>query len=396
MERISAKMLFGELKLKSLKKMGKKELLDTVGINLYPMVSWYFNDSFRGENRKFEPAILDLLYAKKLFLKPITKIIDDKKRRDDIPEGLSVMLYDYLEKMYSRMEEKLQSNQADYAPSDETKEAYKAAMEEWKELRAMVEDITKLSAKKTIKKLIKLGMKEEYAIMIAPHIVPKEFLNKHNVRKYLFRLNQALYKVQKLSIDTNKDDEYVVRTGVNLAQSDLKVIESIYQLALDGADRETVINGLVGVSLEEKSRALDTFTQPQLALYNKISQFVLSVLEGEIIFAPNIKWDKLSKKELKKTKKEYSFDKKDFKAFFNAYRVERTKDAKRNRDGARRIQFDSLNTEEYATTVKYYNKYLKEQSKSYLQSSDAEKAVVESSIAEDKEKKAPKKASKKK
>ena len=249
--------------------MGKKELLDTVGINLYPMVSWYFNDSFRGENRKFEPAILDLLYAKKLFLKPITKIIDDKKRRDDIPEGLSVMLYDYLEKMYSRMEEKLQSNQADYAPSDETKEAYKAAMEEWKELRAMVEDITKLSAKKTIKKLIKLGMKEEYAIMIAPHIVPKEFLNKHNVRKYLFRLNQALYKVQKLSIDTNKDDEYVVRTGVNLAQSDLKVIESIYQLALDGADRETVINGLVGVSREKKSRALDTFTQPQLALYTK-------------------------------------------------------------------------------------------------------------------------------
>ena len=396
MERISAKMLFGELKLKSLKKMGKKELLDTVGINLYPMVSWYFNDSFRGENRKFEPAILDLLYAKKLFLKPITKIIDDKKRRDDIPEGLSVMLYDYLEKMYSRMEEKLQSNQADYAPSDETKEAYKAAMEEWKELRTMVEDITKLSAKKTIKKLIELGMKEEYAVMIAPHIVPKEFLNKHNVRKYLFRLNQALYKVQKLSIDTNKDDEYVVRTGVNLAQSDLKVIESIYQLALDGADRETVINGLVGVSLEKKSRALDTFTQPQLALYNKISQFVLSVLEGEIIFAPNIKWDKLSKKEFKKAKKEYSFDKKDFKAFFNAYRVERTKDAKRNRDGARRIQFDSLNTEEYATTVKYYNKYLKEQSKSYLQSSDAEKAVVESSIVEDKEKKAPKKASKKK
>lgn len=397
MERVSAKLLFNELKLKGLKKMGKKELLDTVGINLYPMVSWYFNDSFRGENRKFEPAILDLLYAKKLFLKPITKIINDKKRRDDVPEGLAVMLYDYLEKMYSRMEEKLQSNQADYAPSDETKEAYKNAMDEWKELRVMVEDITKVSAKKTIKKLIKLGMKEEYAIIIAPHIVPKEFLNKHNVRKYLFRLNQALYKVQKLSIETNKDDEFIVKTGVNLAQSDLKVIASIYQLALDGADRDTVINGLVGVALEKKSRALDTFTAPQLALYNKISQFVLAVLEGEIIFAPNIKWDKLSKKELKKAKKEYAFDKKAFKQFFNSYRIERTKDAKRNRDGARRIQFDSLNPEEYEMTVKYYNKYLKEQSKAYLQSTDAEKAAVESSIAteETKEKKAPKKASKK-
>ena len=397
MERVSAKLLFNELKLKSLKKMGKKELLDTVSLNLYPLVTWYFNDSFRGENRKFEPAILDLLYAKKLFLKPILKIIDDKKRRDDVPEGLAVMLYDYLEKMYSRMEEKLQSDQADYAPSDETKEAYKSAMENWKELRSMVEDITKTTAKKTIKKLMKLGMKEEYAIAVAPHIVPKEYLNKHNVRKYLFRLNQALYRVQKQSIETGKNDEYVVKTGINLAQSDLKSIEAIYQLALDGADRDTVINGLVGIALEKKSRALDAFTPPQLALYNKISQFVLAVLEGEIVFAPNIKWDKISKKELKKAKKEYAFDKKAFKQFFNSYRVERTKDAKRNRDGARRIQFDSLNPEEYEMTVKYYNKYLKEQSKSYLQSSDAEKAAVESSISkEEKEKKATKKASKSK
>lgn len=372
MERINAKLLFNELKLKSLKKMGKKELLDTISLNLYPLVEWYFNESFRGDNRKFEPVVLDLLYNKKLFLKPIIKIINDKKRRDDVPSGLSVMLYDYLEKMYSRIEERLQNSQAEFAPSEEMKAAQQSAIEEWKELRSMVEEVTQVISKKTIKKLIKIGLKEEYALELSPHIVPKEYLNKHNVRKYLFRLNQALYKVQKNSVNSEKGDEFVIQTGVNLAQQDLKPLMDIYKLALDGADKETVINGLVGISLEKKSYALDRFTAPQLAIYNKISQFVLGVLEGELIFAPSVKFDKLSKKELKKAKKEHSFGKKDFKAFFNSYKVERIKDAKRNRDGARRIQFDSLNTEEYPNTSKYYDKYLKEQSKSYLTSTEAE------------------------
>lgn len=360
--------------------MGKKELTNTISLNLYPLVEWYFNESFRGENRKYEPLMLDLLSADKHFLKPVLKLVSSKKRHNDIPEGLNIMLWDYAEKMRGRISERFETALAEGESREQVTEKFKDAHEFLAKLETIVKDITNITAKKTIKKLMKIGLTEQYAQQLANHIVPKEYLNKHNVRKYIYRLNRALYEVQKESVvpDNGKGDNYVVNTGVSLAQKDFKILEAIYGLALRGADQETVNNALVGIALEKRN-VLDSFNPPQRALFANISAFVQDILEGRVVFAPGVRLDKMSKKEYKKAVKTFTFGKKDLKAFFNAYRVERRKDVKRNRDGVRRIQFDAINVEEYPRTTKMYEKIIKGDSKAFLQSTERERSVLNES-----------------
>ena len=137
--------------------MSKDELKDHIGSNLIPLVDYYFYDSYRGEERKYEPLMLDLISSMKYFIKPISKIVTDRNFKDEVPDGLHVMLVDYLEKLYSRIEKSLQTS-PDIVPSQEEREAQKQAIEVWKELRDVVTDVVRVSAKKTIKKLMKLGI----------------------------------------------------------------------------------------------------------------------------------------------------------------------------------------------------------------------------------------------
>ena len=383
MEKTHGKQIFSNFKLKMLKKMTKDELKDHIGSNLIPLVDYYFYDSYRGEERKYEPLMLDLISSMKYFIKPISKIVTDRNFKDEVPEGLHVMLVDYLEKLYSRIEKSLQTS-PDIVPSQEEREAQKQAIEVWKELRDVVTSVVRVSAKKTIKKLMKLGINEEYAIDIAANIVPSEYLNKFNVRKYIFRLNQSLYKVQKRGVERVGDNKYTVHIGAEL--NNPEVLKAIYLIALDDADTEIVQNALVGIALEKKTRALETFTVPQMAVYNAISRLALSILEGETLFAPQVNEAKLSKKELKKAKKEYLFGKSELKGFFKSYRVERIKDAKKGRDGVRRIQFDTLNPEDYTNVCKVYKKYLGELTNELIQSTPKEKEAVEKDMAKAEEK----------
>lgn len=355
MKKTSGKEILSEFKYKRLKKMSKDELKSHIADNLIPLVDYYFMDSFRGEERRYENQFIDLITSMKMFVKPLRKIVKDYNFKDDVPAGLHVMLVDYLEKSYLAIEKSLQTEPG-IVPSEEQKERQKQAIEYYKELRDTVADVVKVSAKKIIKKLMKLGIKEEFAIDIAANIVPVEYLNKFNVRKYMFRLDQSLYKVQKRGVERLADNKYTVHVGAEL--NNIDTLKAIYNIALDGADQEIVRNAMISIALEKKSKAIENFTVPQTAVYNTISRLLLGVMEGQILLAPEVKESKLSKKQLKKAKKEYLWGKKDLKEFFKMYRNERIKDAKKGRDGARRVQFDTLPAEDYPNIIKYYERYI--------------------------------------
>ena len=58
------------------------------------------------------------------------------------------------------------------------------------------------------------------------------------------------------------DNKYTVHIGAEL--NNPEVLKAIYLIALDDADTEIVQNALVGIALEKKTRALETFTVPQM------------------------------------------------------------------------------------------------------------------------------------
>ena len=82
------------LSIKSLKKMDKGELISTLEINLSSLVEYYYEDFHHKEEHNFRPFVIDLVMSKKLFLKPVLKIV--KESEDVVPEGLAFLVWDCL------------------------------------------------------------------------------------------------------------------------------------------------------------------------------------------------------------------------------------------------------------------------------------------------------------
>ena len=121
MEKTHGKQIFSNFKLKMLKKMSKDELKDHIGSNLIPLVDYYFYDSYRGEERKYEPLMLDLISSMKYFIKPISKIVTDRNFKDEVPDGLHVMLVDYLESYTLVLRKAYKQVQISYLPKKNVK-----------------------------------------------------------------------------------------------------------------------------------------------------------------------------------------------------------------------------------------------------------------------------------
>jgi hypothetical protein len=106
--------------------------------------------------------------------------------------------------------------------------------------------------------------------------------------------------------------------------------------------------------LERRGNMFENFTAPQLWCYKAITTLILEVLEGNESI--NFSGEKLSKKDKKKAR----VSKKELRSFMKMYSEEKARDAKNNRDTARRISFSNLADDVYPNILKAFNGYTRE------------------------------------
>ena len=352
----------GNLSRNNLKKAKKKKNLAKLLKSELPILVEYYFTTFnkKDERRKFEEPLLKLVGSEAYFIEPIRKLLKKAKKDKELelPIGLATMLMDNLDeirRMYRAQINKMGGN------GNLTEDA-KNRIETIKELSNLLiehtTDIVDVLNKKRIKKLTKLGMSEEYAKILARTWVPAKCLSSHNIRRYVYRTNLALYDIQRIGVkqDNLGDEENRFKNDVGLNLSDPDVIKDIYELMFKGIERKTYINMLVGIMLERKGERYTSFTKQELVCFNAIKKLILDVLEGNEFI--NISKEKMSKKE---AKKELKLSKKELKHFMQLYSEERAKDQDRKRDSARRVSFSNLDKEDYPNIVKAFKKCNKAQ-----------------------------------
>lgn len=323
----------------------KKKIDQVVEDNLPFLVEWYFDGFFKGDQRrKYEDYLLQLLGSDVYFIQPLERLIEkaSKKKSDiEIPKGLNVILMDNIDEVKMMYRKKIEefSGKGDVKLSGDAKNRIETIRELSDELIRSTTEICKKLTKKQAKQLEKMGLEPVYASMLACTYVPPKFLNMRNIRRYVHRMNIAMYEIQRHGVVKELEgDGYTNNVGINLSNPD--VIKKIYEFMLDGVSRKVFLNALVGIMLERNKTSKDEAHAPIVWCYDAITELILSVLGGEDII--NYTGEKLSKKQMKKI----YLDKKDLKLFMKTYSDDKQRDAVKNRDYPRRVAFSSKNVEE--------------------------------------------------
>lgn len=360
----------GNLNKKGLQRAKKKELVDIIESNLPFMVESYFG-TFQKKERKYLNNVYELVGSEKYFMDPLMKLLSGGKKKkkkdvdlDNIPKGLHVILLDSIDRVKQKYNERISR----FAGQNRTKETeeYLAEIKELAEAQAeQLGDIINILIKKDVKKLKKLGIKEQYATRIARCFVPAKYLNKHNVGRYLHRLNRTLVDVQRYcmvksdEVDEDGNTTYMNDAGINLANDDN--IMDLYEIFFSKVDRSVYLVGLTSVLLETRSRVVDNFNKPQRDMYNAISRVVCDLLEGESVL--NITGDKLSKKELKNE----VISKKELRKIMKMYSSHRAEDYRKGYDAPRRIVLSNLSEDSYPKLIGSFAKENKTTAKDVLE-----------------------------
>lgn len=347
MSQITGSDLFGKnggdnLNRSVLKKAKKKgRLSELIERNIGYLVEYYFT-TFRksDERRKYEGPMLKLLGSDAYFIKPLGKMIKKaKKKKIKIPEGLNTLLMDSLDEVRFMYRKQVRAMEGGGKLSDDARSRINTIKTLAEILVNKTTEICTSCVKKRVKGLEKLGLMEEYAEIIARTYVPVRYLNPRNIRRYVYRLNLALYEVQRLGVMQLPDNEEMTNTvGVNLGNPE--VIKEIYEYMLKGITKKTLVSAIVGIMLERRGSRFESFTKAQLACYNAITTLCMDVLEGNVTLMINPPKEKIKgKKAKKKAAKKAAFGKKELKAFMEMYSEERSKDIAKHQDSSRRISF---------------------------------------------------------
>lgn len=348
----------GNLNKKGLKHAKKKELVDIIESNLPFLIEFYFGQGQR-KDKKYISNVFELVSTEKYFMDPLAKIIGKGKKKkkdissDDIPKGLHVVLLDSLDYIRSKYNERIRS----YIGKPKTNESN----DEVARMKAIaneriqrLQDIINVLVKKDAKHLVKLGIKEEYAYEIASTFVPKKYLTKYNVGRYLRRLNTTLVRVQNKAMtrseyeDENGQRQYYNDAGIELANDDN--IMSIYELFFEEVDRDVYLAGLTSILLETKGKFVDNYSKPQKEMYNAVSRVCMDLLEGNVVL--NITGKKMKEKKLRKE----VIDKKELKKVMKQYSKRRAADFRSGHDLPRRITIMNYDTDMYPKIIKAFQK----------------------------------------
>ena len=316
------------LNLKSLKKMDKDELISTIEINLQELVDFYYEEFHRKEEREYRSKFTDLVLSKKLFLKPLAKII--KNSDEEVPEGLAFMMYDTVTLAAKTVNDKIREIKESNIPDADKENAIKELNSEFQDAKGDVLEVVGMLVKKTAKKLKKIGFKEVYAYSIAPALFSPQYVSAKNVFRFVRTLTNCLYTTYTMSLAKNEDDEVVTTAGTDL--SNPKTIASVMYLITKDMNLGDYGEFVKQILLEKRDKGFDSIG-PALPVYNAITAWALAMLED------------------KKT-----FNKGTRKNVIQSFGEQRARDEKRGRDAKRRVVFSELDPDMYPNIVKAFNK----------------------------------------
>ena len=328
--------LFGKeyLGIKHLKKLTKGELVSELEVNLQELTNYYFGDQYRkdvndsrSKNSKINvaDALKNLVTCNKLFLKPVAKIY--KESSEYIPDGLPFIILDGLNMVKWDVRNALNNLKNSNLPKQEIVDKENAYQTELAERTNDVMDCLAVICKKTVKKLTKIGVNEEYAVALAPILVPGTVLTPQNIRRFVNNITNTICDVYRSSLVT-EDATKVSDMGVNLA--DPKVLNKVIEIMTKDMDTGTFAAFIENIMLQKVRGDMDKDIIP---IYSAITTYALSALEDKDVF---------SKKNREKIIRNIG--------------DRRRRDAKNNNDGKRRVSFDGLHEDAYPHIVKSFRK----------------------------------------
>ena len=319
------------LNTKSLKKMDKDELISTIEINLQELVDYYYEEFHRKEEREYRNKFTNLVLDKKLFLKPLAKII--KRSDEEIPEGLAFMLYDTVTLASKLANDHIREVKESNIPEADKTQAISDINNEFMDAKGDVLEVIATLCKKTVKKLKKIGFKEAYAYMIAPALFSPQYVSAKNVFRFVRTLTNCLYAAYNASLAKNEEDDVVTTAGADL--SNPKVIASVMYIITKDMNLGDYGEFIKQILLEKRDKGFDNIGNA-LPVYNAITAWALAMLED------------------KKT-----FNKGTRKNVIQSFGEQRARDEKRGRDAKRRVVFSELDPDMYPNIVKAFNKVVK-------------------------------------
>lgn len=174
-----------------------------------------------------------------------------------------------------------------------------------------------------IKKLTKSTCLDEGAALAIVTALPSRSIIKNE--KYVGRYVQNLERILYALANKFEDDEYV---GIPTEEFNTKTLKTIIKVLFEKEYKNAI---LMSIALDRKS-IITNFSNKQISLWNVFNDYLLRELEA------------MDKEELKK--------------FFMTYIEERAKDAKENKDAARRFNFQQLQDEDCKSIKKTVGKII--------------------------------------
>lgn len=166
------------------------------------------------------------------------------------------------------------------------------------------------------------GLDEKTALALVSVVPSKQIIKD---AKYVGRYVQNLEKVLYAAADRFEDKEYV---GINIEEFSHKTLATLVKTLFEKEYKNAI---LLSIALDRKA-IMANFTNKQLSIWNVFTYYLTEQLE--------------------------EMDKKEIKEFLEAYVEARSKDAKENRDAARRINFAQIQPEDNKNIAKVVSKLL--------------------------------------
>ena len=317
------------LNMKALKKMDKGELISTIEINLQALVDYYFENLYSKNEAEYREKVTDLVLSKKYCLKPLTKIY--KENPDSIPSGTAYMIYEILNNAWRGIQDKIQAEKESNKPKDEKQKIIEGITNLYAEVRQDAFEVFELISKKQAKKLKKIGVNKAFAAALAPVMLPTDYITNKNLYRMVHNLTSALYSNYKESMIKDQDGSEVSDFGLDITKP--KNIAKLFLVFTKSMDVGTYANFIKQLLLEKRDKSFDNMDQNQLAVYNAITAYALSMLDDKDVFG-------------NKTRQE----------IIRGFSEQRRRDEKRGYDARRRVSFSELDPDTYPRISKAFNK----------------------------------------
>ena len=317
------------LGMKALKKMDKGELISTIEINLQSLVDYYFEDLFGKKEADYREKVADLVLSKIYFLKPVSKIM--KEAPDSIPSGTAYMIYEVLTNANRTIQDHIQAEKESNKPKDEKEKSIEEINNLFNETRHDVFDCLEAITGKQCKKLKKLGIKKCYTVALAPVMLPTDYITQKNMYRLVHTLTTTLYRVYKSSVVKDEDGNEVSDLGLDITKP--KNISKLFMVFTKNMDVGTFANFIKQILLEKRDKSFDNMDSSQLAVYNAITAYALSILDDKDVFS-------------NKTRQE----------IIRGFSEQRRRDEKRGFDARRRVTFSELDPDIYPRITKAFGK----------------------------------------